>query len=154
MAELRRALAPALPFLMLPLHLVLAPAKPKPQDSHGGGGNGGGAGGGFVSEMPGREGKMPARVREKALLCVAAALKGGGSRFVEVGGRRQMYVNNVLYVSPEIRNDGVRCPRGFCVFERHLPIPRSGVGVCYCKASFCGIPVVHAGDHFPKVHQA
>ena len=52
---------------MLPLQLALAPAKNT-------GGRGGGGGGG----------KMPTAVREKALLCVAEAVRGSGSRFVEV----------------------------------------------------------------------
>lgn len=76
---LRRALAPVLPFVMLPLQLALAPKQ------RGGGGGGGerNDGGGGVRGAGGG-GNMPAGVREKALLCVAEVVRGSGSLFVEV----------------------------------------------------------------------
>lgn len=84
--DMQRAVAPTLPFAMLPLRLALVPAKSAPSGfPYGEGG----------STLDGKqmgppmakgiaEGKMPAEVREKALLCITAAIRGSGVRFVEV----------------------------------------------------------------------
>lgn len=65
---------------MLPLQLALAPAN----DSRGGGGGGKIKGG--RGEKGGKVGRnrMPAAVRETALMCVTVAVRACGSRFVEV----------------------------------------------------------------------
>eukprot|EP00752_Nemacystus_decipiens_P012189 g10806.t2 len=68
---LRAAFSSALPYIMLPLELVLTPS-----------GGRGAAGGGDGSTGKGRRG-VPIGAREKAFRCVAEAIRGGGSQFVK-----------------------------------------------------------------------
>lgn len=69
----RRAFPAALPFVMLPLELALAP----PDRRNAGGSKTSRLGGGQSPEVP-------AGAREKAFLCVAEAVRASGPRFVEV----------------------------------------------------------------------
>ncbi|CAM9664891.1 unnamed protein product, partial [Ectocarpus sp. 13 AM-2016] len=68
----RRAFPAALPFVMLPLELALAP----PDRRNAGESRTSGLGG---AQSP----EVPAGAREKAFLCVAEAVRASGSRFVE-----------------------------------------------------------------------
>lgn len=95
-AGIQRAMAPTLPFAMLPLQVALSPAKstsPVQRGSDRGDVAGGGSsrdvkrGGqmtGGTSRSAGSGGKLPFGVREKALLCAATAVRGSGSLFVKV----------------------------------------------------------------------
>eukprot|EP00903_Cladosiphon_okamuranus_P012353 g11582.t1 len=73
----------ALPYVMLPLELVITPPGGRTTAAGGAGGEGGGratsaTGGG------GRRGRgVPVGAREKAFRCVVEAVRGSGSRFVE-----------------------------------------------------------------------
>lgn len=89
----RRALSPALPFVMLPLQLALAPAN-RDEDGRGGG-----------------VAKMPAAVREKALLCVAAAIRGSGSSFVEVRSCALDENRAAFWLRVNLRGFAVVCER-------------------------------------------
>lgn len=90
-------MAPTLPFAMLPLQVALDPTRSTPPGQRGGDGGGDAAGGvssresrggGRTTGGAGRStsggGKLPLGVREKALLCLAAAIRGSGVLFVKV----------------------------------------------------------------------